>query len=178
MLLTPANTPTSHTERIGPLLNTAGIHKSIRRPRRRGYETDGYRRSRETGDRIGSPKDTRTRLIQGFRREQLSIGEEALLNAIQLGDKRRVISLLQDGVSPVCQDERGRSPLHWAASYGQASLIKALLDYGAHVNARDINNNSPLHLGKSYHLLCVYLYLYFSCGNESSGLCTYVTASW
>jgi ankyrin repeat protein len=44
-------------------------------------------------------------------------------------------------------DEYGRTPLHYAAAEGNASLVEELLRSGADVNAQDDDGWSPLHFG-------------------------------
>jgi len=43
-------------------------------------------------------------------------------------------------------DDRGMTPLHWAADRGAVERIEILLNNGAHINARDDNGETPLHL--------------------------------
>ncbi|XP_041077280.1 ankyrin repeat domain-containing protein 27-like isoform X2 [Polyodon spathula] len=49
-------------------------------------------------------------------------------------------------VSPFSRDDRGYTPLHIAAIYGQSSLIDLLVAKGAVVNATDYHALTPLHL--------------------------------
>ncbi|XP_053126363.1 ankyrin repeat domain-containing protein 27 isoform X2 [Hemicordylus capensis] len=49
-------------------------------------------------------------------------------------------------VTPFSRDDRGFTPLHIAAIYGQASLIDLLVSKGAVVNATDYHGSTPLHL--------------------------------
>ncbi|XP_004693608.1 PREDICTED: ankyrin repeat domain-containing protein 27 [Condylura cristata] len=49
-------------------------------------------------------------------------------------------------VTPFSRDDRGHTPLHVAALYGQASLIDLLVSKGAVVNATDYHGSTPLHL--------------------------------
>lgn len=43
------------------------------------------------------------------------------------------------------EDDRGRSPLHHAASKGHIDVMTLLLDKGANINAQDESGNKPLH---------------------------------
>jgi ankyrin repeat protein len=43
-----------------------------------------------------------------------------------------------------CLDFRGRTPLHWAATRGDAGAVGLLLEYGADVNAQDELKGTPL----------------------------------
>ncbi|XP_041047967.1 ankyrin repeat domain-containing protein 27 isoform X1 [Carcharodon carcharias] len=49
-------------------------------------------------------------------------------------------------VTPCSRDDRGYTPLHVAAFYGQASLIDMLVAKGGAVNATDYHGSTPLHL--------------------------------
>ena len=40
----------------------------------------------------------------------------------------------------------GKTPLHWGVERGFSSLVQALLEAKADVNAKDIYRNTPLHL--------------------------------
>ena len=57
-----------------------------------------------------------------------------------------VESLLESGVDPNCSDERGRTPLHLAASRGNLDVVNKLLIAGANPNNKDCVGNTPLHL--------------------------------
>jgi len=46
---------------------------------------------------------------------------------------------------------RGETPLHRAAAYGDAAMIRCLVDHGADVQAKDANGDSPL-TWASWHL--------------------------
>ncbi len=42
-------------------------------------------------------------------------------------------------------DQRGATPLHWAAAYGPAELVSAILRKGAIVSSVTLDNETPLH---------------------------------
>ncbi|KAL2810045.1 ankyrin repeat-containing domain protein [Aspergillus granulosus] len=44
------------------------------------------------------------------------------------------------------RDDEGRTPLHYAASYGHVAAIRILVEHGADINAQDEEGNTPLHL--------------------------------
>ena len=62
---------------------------------------------------------------------------EKLLNCIDIDQK---------SLNPNIRDYRGATPLHRSHHLG---IMKLLIDYGAEVNAGDLDGNSPLHV-KSY----------------------------
>jgi ankyrin repeat protein len=43
------------------------------------------------------------------------------------------------------EDERGASPIHWAAAKGHVDVVKALLRKGAPLEQQDVNLTTPLH---------------------------------
>jgi len=49
-------------------------------------------------------------------------------------------------VSVGAQSHLNSTPLHWAASHGQADLARKLLDAGADVSALDLIGRTPLHV--------------------------------
>ncbi|XP_043843395.1 ankyrin repeat domain-containing protein 27 isoform X4 [Dromiciops gliroides] len=65
-------------------------------------------------------------------------------------------------VTPFSRDDRGYTPLHVAAIYGQASLIDLLVSKGAVVNATDYHGSTPLHLAcqKGYQSVTLLLLHY------------------
>ncbi|XP_069132753.1 myotrophin-like [Argopecten irradians] len=63
--------------------------------------------------------------------------------AIQNGDIARVNELLKQGAD-VNEVTNSRTPLHFAADYGQCEVIKILLEKGADINAPDKYDITPL----------------------------------
>ena len=53
--------------------------------------------------------------------------------------------LLRQGSDPAISDQRGKTPLHHAASASAGDLVWLLLDYGAVVDRRDSTYRTPLH---------------------------------
>jgi ankyrin repeat protein len=55
--------------------------------------------------------------------------------------------LLLDGMAtPAARDERGRTPLHWAASHGHFRIVRLLcLTQGVDIEARTTDGETPLH---------------------------------
>ena len=68
-----------------------------------------------------------------------------LLEAVKRGDAERVRELLDRGADPNARDERGWTPLHYAAERGRADVARLLLDEGARVDAEDGEGLTPLH---------------------------------
>ncbi len=48
-------------------------------------------------------------------------------------------------------NQTGQTPLHWAARYGGAATVAALLRRGADLEARTQDGETPLHLAVSHH---------------------------
>jgi ankyrin repeat protein len=46
----------------------------------------------------------------------------------------------------------GSTPLHYAAAFGRAHVVQALVKAGCSVDARDNASNTPLHLAAGAHL--------------------------
>lgn len=63
-------------------------------------------------------------------------------------DKRKMAAmLLERDANPNVGDERGYTPLHYAAFYGVPDMCRFLVGQGAQVNVRDKWLNTPLHWG-------------------------------
>ena len=52
---------------------------------------------------------------------------------------------LAAGADPNARDENGSTPLHWAATWGRTSAVRALLEAGAKPDARDKEGRTALH---------------------------------
>ncbi len=67
-------------------------------------------------------------------------------DAAKSGDLEKVKALLKDNPDLVfSKDDRGNSPLHWAAFSGQEEVAELLLTNKAAVDAKDNKGNTPLH---------------------------------
>ncbi|KAL4239280.1 Ankyrin repeat domain-containing protein 54 [Mactra antiquata] len=77
------------------------------------------------------------------------VDERRLRNACNDNDCITVIELLDGGADASCEDLKGRTPLHIAASQGHEQIVKVLLDHGANPNKKDFIGNTPLHLAAS-----------------------------
>ena len=76
--------------------------------------------------------------------------DEELFEAVIDGDTARVRELLGRGANPNAKDRYGNTPLHVAAAWGYADVVKMLLDHYAYVNARDNSGATPLHRAAAY----------------------------
>eukprot|EP01111_Echinosteliopsis_oligospora_P006770 TRINITY_DN2111_c0_g1_i1.p1 TRINITY_DN2111_c0_g1~~TRINITY_DN2111_c0_g1_i1.p1 ORF type:complete len:298 (+),score=49.13 TRINITY_DN2111_c0_g1_i1:248-1141(+) len=73
-------------------------------------------------------------------------GETALLCALTAGCFSMAHLLLQYGANPhLCLLESGGSPLHYASTHEDISILEALLQAGAFINTQDIEGDSVLH---------------------------------
>ncbi|BGO94562.1 hypothetical protein NBRC10512_005011 [Rhodotorula toruloides] len=64
-------------------------------------------------------------------------------------------------------NSQGMTPLHAAALKGQVEAAQMLLDYGADINAPDLNGNTPLHYACAWgHLPVMKLLIDFDCDEE------------
>lgn len=73
--------------------------------------------------------------------------EDQFIAAAKEGRTDAVISLLDKygGHIVNAKDDYGRTALHKASLYGRKDTVKALLDSGADVNAKDIDGETPLY---------------------------------
>jgi ankyrin repeat protein len=70
--------------------------------------------------------------------------------AAQQGDKAKVESLLKDIPLLVnAEDDRGRTPIFYAAMGGYKSLVESLIERGALVKVSDSGDRTPLHFAAS-----------------------------
>jgi ankyrin repeat protein len=67
-----------------------------------------------------------------------------LVKAIQEQDVALVQELLESGVPVTTTDPLGGPALHQAARRQAASIVKLLLEWGADINGRDLNDETPL----------------------------------
>lgn len=74
--------------------------------------------------------------------------EMKLIEAARYSSAGGVKILLNRGVDPNCQDEKGWGPLHWAVSRDAVNVIGLLLSGGANPNLKDKEGKSPKDLAK------------------------------
>ncbi len=77
----------------------------------------------------------------------LGANEPPIFDAARLGTAVETNKILK--ADPAMRDARnqlGSTPLHLAATNGDAGPLKALIAAGAEVNARDKEDNTPLHM--------------------------------
>jgi len=68
---------------------------------------------------------------------------------------------LKNGVDIDICDDKKRTALHIASASSFAKIVHLLIQYGANVNAKDINENTPLHLGYYYLFFIFLFFIYF-----------------
>jgi hypothetical protein len=73
-----------------------------------------------------------------------SNGIEKLIEAVKGGDINRVMYVLEG--KPYLKMAGGSAALCVAIDLEQENIVKFLLDRGAKVNSRDVNNTSPIHI--------------------------------
>jgi uncharacterized membrane protein len=72
--------------------------------------------------------------------------DEEFLRAVEKGDIARVRELLEKGADAGAVDNRGWTPLHYAAFAGYVNIAALLIGWRANVNARDKDGITPLHV--------------------------------
>ena len=66
-----------------------------------------------------------------------NISEKMLFQAADSGSVDDIVTLINAGIDPNCEDSYGHSPLHNAVLVGQLEAAQALLDNGADVDWQD-----------------------------------------
>jgi len=68
-----------------------------------------------------------------------------MLQAVSAGHKNVVTELLGAGANVNKANDKGLTPLHYAASKSRHEIARLLIDRGANINAKDGANQVPLH---------------------------------
>ena len=68
-----------------------------------------------------------------------------LFNAIANRDTELVRTLIVLGTDVGARDDRGATPLHYAAFRGQTEIVMVLIDAGTNLEAKDNTGSTPLH---------------------------------
>jgi ankyrin repeat protein len=71
--------------------------------------------------------------------------KKKILKAAEEGDASTLGRLLSQGDTPSVTDDRGMTPLHWAAGNGGIEVAKLLVAHGAQISIKDKFLASPLH---------------------------------
>jgi len=72
------------------------------------------------------------------------------LKAIKIGDIERIKKLISQGADVNAKDNRGMTPLHNAAYYGQRQVAEVLIAKGANVNGTNTAGQTPLHIAANF----------------------------
>ena len=72
-----------------------------------------------------------------------------LIKAVEMGQNKTVIELLDKGANPNTRDSKGNSVLLIAAEWGRATIAKTLIAYGANKNARNKNGETALAIAEA-----------------------------
>jgi ankyrin repeat protein len=70
--------------------------------------------------------------------------EVQLIRSSEAGDRTDALQAIRSGVSVQAHDADGTTALHWAASHGDAELVRALLAAGADARAKNEFGASPM----------------------------------
>ena len=71
--------------------------------------------------------------------------EDKIVAASMAGDLAKVKALIESDPTLIdAIDSNNRTPLHFAAAYGQNEVVKYLMEKGASIAAKDDNDESPI----------------------------------
>ena len=77
-------------------------------------------------------------------RQPSTMADRKLLGAAEMGDHDVLVQALEDGARLDAVDDRAHTALHWAARWGRAVDVKALVAAGAPLNAKTKAGVTPL----------------------------------
>lgn len=72
-----------------------------------------------------------------------------LIDAAKLGDAQRIAQLLGNGADVHERDDKGWTPLNWAAGAGHLETVELLLEHGADVTYTGQDDRTPLMIAKA-----------------------------
>jgi ankyrin repeat protein len=93
----------------------------------------------ETASRLPKPQADEPKAVD--EQEQM---DARLLETAETGDFDSVRGLVERGASVEAKDDKGRTPLSWAAHRGETGTAEFLIAKGAEVDAADADNQTPL----------------------------------
>ncbi len=76
--------------------------------------------------------------------QQLVASGEALMEYARAGRRDAVLSVIDGGISANFRDQRGRTPLIYAAAQGHQGVVRALLERGAWIESQDSTRSTAL----------------------------------
>lgn len=85
---------------------------------------------------------------QSAETNRLNRKQQALIDAIDYGDNRKVTALLKAGLDPDFADDAEETPLDLAIRRGNETIVRALVNAGADVNRVNSYKEAPLDLAK------------------------------
>jgi ankyrin repeat protein len=71
---------------------------------------------------------------------------QALIRALQNGDREKALKLLKRGVNVQLKGQLGHAPLHWAVKQGYKDIVQQLLEKDANMDDRMPDGRTPIHL--------------------------------
>lgn len=77
------------------------------------------------------------------------MAEQSVIEAVRAGDAAAAERALSGGASVDERDERGWTPLCWAAGAGEAALVRLLIDRGADVTLTGTDERTPLMIAQA-----------------------------
>lgn len=111
----------------------------------------------------------------------LYLGIPLLIYATSTGCLKIVKFLLKKGCGINCQDNTGRTPLHWAVLRDNMDIVKYLVEKGACLTIKDNEGATPIHCslkGQTTKCIKYLLHQFFKCDRIEEekflGMCSFV----